>query len=567
VQLAFSFLVYCTYLITHYTTIMKNLKPLLWIAVIGLVLVFFNMPVFNYGYFGLPVLLLFLTFLWMVLKFPLAKIKVEGQEVHLDKSIKMSKAPLWIMLALIVYIVVIPFLTTSAIFHNGSYRNLIGDVKVENNLSQHMAPISLDKIRVVDQSLAALLGDKVLGAQPALGSQVELGTFNIQKVRDELYWVAPLIHSGFFKWLNNREGTPGYVMVSATNERDVKLVQRMGSEDVRIRIQENAYLFEDLERYLYFSGHITHGLTDYSFEIDDNGRPYWVVTKFAKRIGFAGEDAIGVLVVDAKTGDIAEYGIANAPKWVDRIQPADFVSQQLNDWGEYVNGYWNFSNQNKLQVSEKPLLVYGEDNKSYWYTGLTSVGSDEATTGFVLVDTRTKKAHWYRQSGATEYAAQNSAVGKVQEKGYSASQPIPYNINGIPTYVMTLKDNGGLVKMYAMVAIGDYTIVGTGNSMRESLMAFKSAYNMAGNKISPEAASSRAITKSVITRISSDIKNGNSFYYFTVKDLNKIFVGSSQLSNELPISVPGDSVEISFDNDLQEIIDVVSFNNKKLGNN
>ncbi|HRK73859.1 MAG TPA: hypothetical protein PLL64_06265 [Rhodothermales bacterium] len=544
---------------------MKKLKPFIWITLVGLVLVFFNMPVFNYGYYGLPFLLLLLTLLWMVVTFPASSLKMEGKELRFEKNTKFSKTPFWVVLGLAFYVVVLPFITSSPMFHSRSYRNLIGSVKTGSNLSQHMAPISLEKIRVVDQSLASLLGDKVLGAQPALGSQVEVGTFNIQKVRDELYWVAPLVHSGFFKWMSNREGTPGYVMVSATNERDVKLVQKMGSEDVRIKIQQNAYFFDDLERHLYFSGHITHGLTDYSFEIDDNGRPFWVISKYAKRIGFSGEDVFGILVVDAKTGQISEYDITNAPKWVDRIQPQDFVMQQLNDWGEYVNGYWNFSNENKLQATESPLLVYGEDNKSYWYTGLTSVGRDESTNGFVLVDTRTKKAHWYRQSGATEFAAQNSAVGKVQEKGYSASQPIPYNINNIPTYVMTLKDNGGLVKMHAMVAIGDYTIVGTGNSLRESLMAYKSAYNMAGNKINPESISNRSVTKSVLTRISSDIKNGNSFYYFTVKDLNRIFVGSSQLSNELPISVPGDSVEISFDNDAQEIVDVVSFNNKKLG--
>jgi hypothetical protein len=50
--------------------------------------------------------------------------------------------------------------------------------------------------------------------------------------------------------------------------------------------------------------------------------------------------------------------------------------------------------------------------------------------------------------------------------------PIPYNINNIPTYVMTLKDDGGLVKMFAMVA-SDYTIVGVGNTMRETLTSFK----------------------------------------------------------------------------------------------
>ena len=36
----------------------------------------------------------------------------------------------------------------------------------------------------------------------------------------------------FFKWLNNKEGTTGYVMVSATNERDVKLIQNVEGKDI-----------------------------------------------------------------------------------------------------------------------------------------------------------------------------------------------------------------------------------------------------------------------------------------------------------------------------------------------
>jgi hypothetical protein len=51
----------------------------------------------------------------------------------------------------------------------------------------------------------------------------------------------------------------------------------------------------------------------------------------------------------------------------------------------------------------------------------------------VLVDTRTKEATFINKVNATEYAAQSSAQGKVQEKGYEASLPIPYNINSIPT--------------------------------------------------------------------------------------------------------------------------------------
>ena len=253
------------------------------------------------------------------------------------------------------------------------------------------------------------------------------------------------------------------------------------------------------------------------------------------------------------------------PLWVDRIQPISFVEEQLNDWGEYVHGYWNWSNENKLMTTEGLTLVYGENHKSYWYTGLSSVGKEESAVGFVLVDTRTKEATYYRQSGATEFAAQSSAEGKVQEKGYHASLPIPYLINNIPTYVMTLKDDGGLVKMFAMVSINDYTIVGVGNTMRETLMAYKNVYNMADNGIDPAAVSSKKSFKSVVTRIENDVKNGNSFYYFTVKDYPNIFVGSSQLSNELPVTMVGDSINISFDVDLEEVIDVSSFDNINIG--
>jgi hypothetical protein len=59
--------------------------------------------------------------------------------------------------------------------------------------------------------------------------------------------------------------------------------------------------------------------------------------------------------------------------------------------------------------------VYGNDNKSYWYTGLTSVGKDESA-GVVLVDTRTKETIFYKQGGATEYAAQSSAQGKFKKR-------------------------------------------------------------------------------------------------------------------------------------------------------
>jgi len=544
---------------------MSKVKNFALVLLAGFILAYFYMPVVSFGFTGFPLFLIVLIGLWITLNSPLNLSSLGDQKDLQNLKIqKPDKVSLILLAALLLYMTVVPIVTSWALLRTNDYRDLIGKIDTESNLSTHMLPISIDKIRVVDQSLAQLLGDKVLGSQPALGSQVTLGTFNIQKVNDDLYWVAPLLHSGFFKWQKNIEGTNGYVMVNACNERDVKLVQEINGKKVYIKYQSEAFFFDNLERYIYFHGYWHVGLTDYSFEIDDAGTPYWVITKFKKTIGFSGDEANGVLIVNAQTGEIKEYSIADTPKWVDRIQPGEFIETQLNNWGNYIKGYWNFSNENKLKITEPVSMVYGEDNNAYWYTGLTSVGSDESTVGFALINTRTKKAVWYKQSGATENAAQNSAKGKVQEKGYYASLPIPYNINNIPTYVMTLKDNGGLVKMYAMVAIEDYTIVGVGNTLRESLMAYKNAFNQSGNKLNTKSKTEKNIIKSVITRINGDVKNGNTYYYFTLRNLPKVFIGSSQISNDFPLTTLGDSVYITFDNDNQDVIDISSFKNRNI---
>lgn len=540
---------------------MRKISIALILVIVTSVLFYLNLPVLNYGFTQWAFLLLVIVILALFLT---TRVQVNNQ----NKQFKILSAPNKFLLmavgVLLIYMIILP-IGSSKMLRTQAHQQMIGKVDSGDKISNHIAPISLDEIRVVDEDLAYLLGDKILGSQPALGSQVQLGEFYIQKINNKLYWVAPLLHSGFFKWMSNSEGTAGYVMVSATNERDVRLVQNLGGKDIKIKYQPGAYFGSDLHRHVYMNGFKTTGLTDFTFEIDDTGKPFWVVTKYAKKIGFSGDDAIGVVVVDAQSGDIKEYGLQNVPTWIDRVQPIHFVEDQLNDWGELVHGYWNFSNANKLQITEDMTLVYGKDNKSYWYTGITSVGKDESAVGFVLVDTRTKKTTFYKQSGATEFAAQSSAQGKVQEKGYEASLPIPYNINNIPTYVMTLKDKGGLVKMFAMVSIHDYTIVGVGNTMRETLMAYKNAYNMSGDNIQAQSNTSQKIVSSEITRIQSDVKNGNSYYYFTIKDNPEIFVGSSQLSNQLPITRVGDMVEISFDIDNEEVIDVSTFKNTSIG--
>lgn len=315
---------------------MKKIVAVILLIFVAFLILYFGQPVLNYGFVQLPILILLLLLIGIILFTKLGINPANKQLIIKEKPSKIFKI---LIVLVLTYVIVLPLVTSLPMFRSESYRNLIGEVKDGNDLKKHIAPISLDEIRVVDERLALLLGEKIIGSQPSLGSQAEIGAFTIQKVNEKLYWVAPLLHTGFLKWFNNSEGTPGYVMVSATNERDVKLVQEINGKSVKIKYQPEAFFGSEIERHVYFSGYTTIGLTDFSFEIDDAGNPFWVVTTYKKEIGFGGSDATGTLVVNAQTGEITQYSITDTPLWVDRIQPLHLIEEQLSDWGEYVQGY------------------------------------------------------------------------------------------------------------------------------------------------------------------------------------------------------------------------------------
>ena len=257
-----------------------------------------------------------------------------------NKTSKLAKNNFVIALILLVLVIAIPFFVTTPIFHANAYKNLIGEVS-ESEFTEDVSPVNVNDIRIVDEDMAMKLGEKKIGEIPAIGSVSQLGQFHIQSVNGELYWVAPLVHRDIIKWITNLDGTDGYVMVSATDPQDVKLVQSLDKKPIKIKYQPEAYFLQDLHRYLYVKGIVNYGMTEFTLEINDEGRPYWVVSLYEHKVGFSGSDAVGVAVLDAQTGELNVYDIENAPKWIDRIQPQSMVIEQITDWGLYVKGFIN----------------------------------------------------------------------------------------------------------------------------------------------------------------------------------------------------------------------------------
>ena len=459
-------------------------------------------------------------------------------------------------------IYIVAALICSPIINYKAHRNLIGNVE-EVDFSSEIKYIDLNQLPTIDKELAEKLADKKLGEIASLGSQVTVGDLHIQSVNNKLYYVGPLEHTSFLKWLSNREGTKGYIKVSATNQNDVELVTELDGTSLNIKYLDSAYLFSDLGLASYLRD-LKAGHLDYTFELDDTGKPYWVITRYDNAIGISESKAIGVLVMNAQTGESQSYDVENAPEWIDRIQPKKFINRYINKWGELVHGIFNFTDKDKLTSTDGMNTIYN-DNTCYYYTGITSVGSDESLVGFALTNTKTGQTKIYKTSGATERSSMKSAEGKVQQYGYTATFPYLINIQNEPTYFMTLKDSSGLVKQYAMVNVKNYNTVGVGDTLQGTLNNYLEG--LTNTSISLEGGSNQEKVIGEVERIGVVIKDGTSIYDIKLKDNDNIFQVSTETARDVALTAVGDSVDMNFITvGTSRYIIVNSFINNSLGN-
>ena len=467
---------------------------------------------------------------------------------------KFPKVPM-IIIAIPWVLIGVGLVFSSVLFQWKAYRDQLGEPEVKKFTSEVQA-IDVSQIPIVDEDLALKLAEKKLGERPALGSQVVVYDATIQMVNDELVWVVPLYHSGFFKWLTNMSGTPGYVVVSATNTNDVRYV-----EGYKIKYHPSSYLLFDVARKIRFGPGLMTGITDYSFELDDNGQPYWAVSSYKNSRGFALPEADGIILLNATTGEMQKYGMDEIPEWVDRVQPESFVINQITNRGSYVHGIFNFANKDKYRPSDGHNIVYN-NGECYLFTGLTSVGADDSAIGFIMVDMVSKEPIMYEMSGATEQAAQLSAQGRVQDLGYKATFPIILNIDSQPTYFMTLKDDIGLIKQYAFVSVTNYSTVGTGESVSAALRDYGNKLRSDGVNTIGNLGEESMTIEGTILRIAGEYSGGNTVYKFLLEEEPSIlFIAESTTGLELALTETGDKVSLTYNLSSDGSANVVSFDN------
>ena len=455
-------------------------------------------------------------------------------------SMKFSKA-FKIMFAIIPAIIVIIILTNfviSPVFSSKSYAHRI-TINEGKKFEEEVKPVDFNKVPLLDKNSTQKIGDRVMGEMTDLVSQFTVSNLYTQiNYNDKIVRVTPLEYDGMIKYFTNRgNGITGYIVVNSVDGKAelVRLNEGM-------KYMPSAMFNENLYRKLRFS-YPTEIFGDETFELDNEGNPYWVVpTLKYSGVGLK-EEVSGVVILNPITGESKKYDLEEIPTWVDHVYSAELIMEQVNDWGLYNKGFINsiFGQKNVVATTTGYNYLI-QDDDVFLYTGITSVASDESNLGFILTNMRTKETNYYLIPGAEEYSAMASAEGQVQQMHYTSTFPLLINLNGKATYLVSLKDNAGLVKMYAFVDVQDYQRVVVTDANEGIIKAKDNYLKNSGIKENYETIK-ETIRIKTITPVYID---QNTYYYIEATNNKKYRVSIKVDEYKLPFVKVGDELVISY---------------------
>ena len=438
---------------------------------------------------------------------------------NIREEIKESK--LTRLLAGLIIVVAVVYLggsiLSSPIVNAKKYQKLLEPET--GNFTEDIDQVNYNQIPLLDKDSAELLGNRKMGSMVDMVSQFEVSSLYSQiNYQGRPVRVTPLVYASPVKWFTNQKnGIPAYISIDMATQNTELVKVSQG-----IKYSESEYLNRNIYRHLRFR-YPTYIFDQLSFEIDEEGTPYWICPVKDYTIGLFGGQTIGrVVLCNAVTGECQSMKVEDCPSWVDRVYPADLLIQLYDYHGTLKNGFINsvLGQKGCLQTTDGYNYL-AKDDDVWVYTGVTSVSGDRSNVGFVLMNQRTKETKYYEVAGAEEYSAMESAEGQVQNLGYRATFPLLLNISNEPTYFIALKDNAGLVKKYAMVNIQKYQNVAIGDTLSACEKTYVKMLRSGGGSATSEAA--EETISGTIKKMAQGVVDGNTHFYVVLEESDLIF--------------------------------------------
>lgn len=429
-------------------------------------------------------------------------------------------------------------LISSPLFFSRSYAEVVSitEAKFEEDMPEAS---EITNIALMDTPSAQILGDRTLGSLSDVVSQYRVSeTYTQINYHGAPKKVANLEYDDFFKWVaNNDRGIPGMVMVDP-----VKSVAEYIKLDEPIKYAPSAYFGQDLMRKLRFD-YPTKIFSSVMFEVDEEGRPFYIVSCAEPQVfWFGAKDVTEVIIFNPVNGESSLHPVSEAPSWIDVVFDGDLACKKYDWRGLYSGGFLNSIIGNvdcKQTTDDYGYIALGDD--VWYFTGVTSVTADKSNIGFILSNARTGEYKFYPVIGAEEHSAMAAAEGEVQEKGYVASFPSLVNVSGHATYIMVLKDDGGLVKLYALVKVSNYSVVATGATQAEAMSAYKKLLQQSGDNISTTTKEVSFTVENVRIVTVADVAT----VYITAED-GQVYKGYLEADESLILIRVGDKLSVKY---------------------
>lgn len=391
---------------------------------------------------------------------------------------------------------------------------------------------------------------KAFGQVPN-ASYYELGNLQIQKVKGEYVYIAPVEFSGFFKWWKGKV-TPGYFMMSATNADDnPKFVKR------EMAYTPSSFFQKNVERHmrLKYPTKIFYG--EPQLEIDDEGKPYYIRTYghfISARNGF---QTTGVVVVDPATGATKSYSLKKVPAFIDGAVSPEAVSLQNRYFGKYVHGFWNsiFGKRDvKLPTDEGTEAnvspVFDDHGNMYYFTDFTSPKKDvDSMLGYSLTNGRTGKATYYTGNLQESYMDSQGDLQIIEkkfiEKKWKGSMPILYNFYGEASWLTPVLDSNGFLQKYFIVSAANPEVSVYADTPNEALKMYKTALQRSDSTVNGSSKADAKTVAGTVVRVFKERVGDYTNVSFLLNNKEN-FVVSSEL---VPLAIylqPGDRVNVKY---------------------
>jgi hypothetical protein len=402
-----------------------------------------------------------------------------------------------------------------------------------------------------------------IAGQRNYSTYLQLGPATLQYVNSQMWYVFPLEFDGAGNKARLHAIVPGYIMVSAQDPNAFPVEHYDGLYSMIISLGGGQG--SDPVRWAYDHGYSGYLLDDPTLEINDQGLPFYTVTMLRPRVGWTFDAPVGVLVINAHTGQISRYALDDVPYWVDRVYSQQMAMTIANWYGEYSQAGFQgvgSSNANRFEVSGAPVMVYTGSGHPVWRMLLTSFNSDNSVSKIIEMNAATGAMRVYTpqlpmgvEAPVLQAFDNASGVGAslVKADHYQAVDLALHVIYGQLTWMATYEPQGsnpsfvGLGFVDAYQATANNVVFGSSKSVALANYLTQLASQGSANGAAPEQGGQYQTITGKITAIGWDVTGGQKYWYITLSGQpGHVYVGTvSSVGPALVLAQTEDRVTIT----------------------